>query len=67
MKLCKLLLMLASNLLRIDRAYREMRHVGTAYKEIENGAGIIYNREFARILTETPSYYIKALFEMNIG
>lgn len=50
-----------------DRAYREMRHVGTAYKEIENGAGIIYNREFARILTETPSYYIKALFEMNIG
>ncbi len=50
-----------------DRAYREMRCVDAAYREIAEGAGRIYNREFAKILTDTPHYYINALFEMNIG
>ncbi len=49
-----------------DRAYREMRNIEAAYREISNGAGISYNREFAKILTGTPPYYIKALFNMHI-
>jgi len=49
-----------------DRAYREMCNTEAAYREIAGGAGIIYNREFAKILTETPAYYIKALFDMHI-
>ena len=49
-----------------DRAYREMRNTEAAYREISNGAGISYNREFAKILTGTPPYYIKALFNMHI-
>ncbi len=49
-----------------DRAYREMCNTEAAYREISNGAGISYNREFARILTGTPPYYIKALFNMHI-
>lgn len=50
-----------------NRAYREMCNVDVAYREIENGAGKLYNSEFAKILTETPAYYINALFNMNIG
>ncbi len=49
-----------------DRAYREMCHVEEAYREIANGAGRIYNKEFSNILTGTPPYYINALFNMNI-
>lgn len=49
------------------RAYREMCHVDTAYREIANGAGRLFNKEFAKILTDTPAYYIKALFDMHIG
>ncbi len=49
-----------------DRAYREMRHVEEAYREIANGSGRLYNREFAKILTGTPPYYINALFDMHI-
>ena len=49
-----------------DRAYRDMCHVNEAYREIANGAGILYNKEFAKILTDTPPYYIKALFDLNI-
>ena len=50
-----------------ERAYRDMLRVEIAYREIEKGAGILYNREFVKILTNTPPYYINALFEMNIG
>ena len=49
-----------------DRAYREMCHVDEAYREIANGSGKLYNKEFAKILTDTPPYYIKALFDMHI-
>jgi len=50
-----------------DRAYREMCNTEAAYREIANGAGILYNKEFSRILTDTPPYYIRALFDMHIG
>lgn len=50
-----------------ERTYREMSNPESAYREIANGAGILYNREFAKILIETPPYYIKALFDMHIG
>jgi len=49
-----------------DRSYREMCNTEAAYSEIKNGAGILYNREFSKILTDTPPYYIKALFDMHI-
>ena len=49
-----------------NRAYREMCNVEAAYREITNGAGILYNREFSKILTSTPPFYIKALFDMHI-
>ena len=50
-----------------ERSYRKRRSIESAYGEISEGAGIIYNREFAKILTSTPPYYIKALFDMHIG
>lgn len=50
-----------------ERSYRTMRNIDSAYHEISQGAGTIYNREFARILTSIPPYYIKALFDMHIG
>ncbi len=50
-----------------ERSYRTRRNTEAAYREIADGAGIIYNREFARILTSTPPYYIKALFDMNLA
>jgi len=49
-----------------NRAYREMCNVEAAYREIASGSGHLYNREFAKILTGTPDYYIKALFDMHI-
>ncbi len=49
-----------------ERTYRSGRNTETAYSEIANGAGTIYNREFVKILTSTPPYYIKALFDMHI-
>ncbi|NLV67164.1 MAG: HD domain-containing protein [Spirochaetes bacterium] len=50
-----------------ERSYRKRRNIEAAYREIADGAGIIYNREFADILTSTPPYYINALFDMHIG
>ena len=49
-----------------NRAYRKMRNTEAAYREISNGAGRLYNKEFSRILTDTPPYYLKALFDMHI-
>jgi putative nucleotidyltransferase with HDIG domain len=49
-----------------NRAYREMCNTEAAYREIAFGAGVLYNREFSKILTDTPAYYIKALFDMHI-
>ncbi len=50
-----------------ERAYREMCHVEAAYREISNGSGRLFNKDYARILTDTPPYYIKALFDMHLG
>ncbi len=49
-----------------DRAYREMCNTQAAYKEIAEGSGRLYNKDFAKILTDTPANYIKALFDMHI-
>lgn len=50
-----------------ERSYRKRQNTEAAYREISDGAGTIYNREFSKILTSTPPYYIKALFDMHIG
>jgi putative nucleotidyltransferase with HDIG domain len=49
-----------------DRAYREMCNTEAAYREIAEGSGRLYNKDFSKILTDTPAYYIKALFDMQI-
>lgn len=49
-----------------QRVYRECFNMDVAFNEIKKGAGSLYNREFVKILTDTPSYYIKALFDMHI-
>lgn len=49
-----------------ERAYRNRCDIESAFREITDEAGILYNREFVRILTSTPPYYIKALFDLHI-
>jgi len=49
-----------------ERAYRSRSDITKAYSEISKGAGIQYNREFSKILTTTPEYYINALFDMHL-
>ncbi len=49
-----------------NRAYREMCNVESAFRDLIKGSGTLYNSEFVKVLTGTPAYYIKALFDMNI-